>query len=68
MEYMFFRSGKPIHGLIGKPAGKKRIMINGNYDICWNACGKMKYYVVTVLWGRFLGHLQVYNVTWQTRT
>ena len=49
--YAFFRGGKPIHGLICKPTGKKdeQIMVNGNYDICWKACGNMKYYIVAML-------------------
>jgi hypothetical protein len=46
--YAFFRGGESVHGWICKPTGKKdeQIMINGYYDICWNACGNMRYYMV----------------------
>lgn len=46
--YAFFRGGESVHGLICKPTGKKdeQITVNGNYDICWNVCKNMKYYMV----------------------
>ena len=46
--YAIFRGGQPVHGLTCKPTGKKdeKITVNGTYDICWNACGSMRYYMV----------------------
>lgn len=49
--YAFFRGGKPVHGLICKPTGKKdeQLTVNGSYDIYWRAGGKMKFYLVQML-------------------
>lgn len=46
--YAFFRSNEQVHGLICKPTGKKdeQLMINGNYDICWNGSENIRYYMV----------------------
>lgn len=46
--YAFFRTDESVRGLICKPTGKKdqQITVNGNYDIYWNSCGNMKYYLI----------------------
>lgn len=46
--YAFFRGNKAVHGLICKPTGKRdeQLTVNGSYDVCWNSCKSMKYYMV----------------------
>lgn len=48
--YAFFRGSKSVHGVICKPTGKKdeQLTVNGNYDICWRPCGRMKYYIANI--------------------
>lgn len=47
--YGFFRGGKPIHGRIQKPTGKKDddVSIHGSYSVVWKPIsGSLKYAIV----------------------
>lgn len=49
--YAYFRGGKPIHGEIIKPTGKKdeTIYVKGKYIIEWKKCKDMRYYIVKII-------------------
>lgn len=48
--YAFFRGSESVNGVICKPTGKKdeQIILNGSYNINWQVCENMKYYVINI--------------------
>jgi len=49
--YGYFRAGKPLHGRIQKPTGKKdaEVFIRGNYRVNWEpVSGSLKYAMIQV--------------------
>lgn len=46
--YAFFRGNEVAQGVITKPTGKRndRVILAGAYEIEWQECGGMKFYVV----------------------
>lgn len=49
--YAYFRSGKPLTGIVSKPTGQSTSAVNlrGSYDVRWQECGQHARYWIQLV-------------------
>lgn len=58
--YGYFRGGRPIHGRIQKPTGKKdaEVVVRGSYSVRWQPISGSLMYAVVEVGGMIGGHVE----------